>query len=161
MGMLGSAIQTRDDRVLVIERMFDAPRALVWKVFTDPDHAVGWMGPRDYPSRLHESDLRPGGKWRGILRAADGSRELGQGGEFHEVREPERLAFTFGWDEEDGSRGPETLVEIDFIERGNKTLMTFRQGVFDTTANRDGHNGGWNSSFGRLDDYLKLEGAQA
>ena len=156
---MGNAAMARDDRVLVIERMFDAPRALVWKMFADPKHAVAWMGPREHPSILHDADVRPGGKWRGVLQATDGSRDLGQGGEYHEVREPERLAFTFYWDEEDGSRGPETLVEIDFAEHGDKTLMTFRQGVFNTTPNRDGHGGGWNSSFDRLAELLAREHA--
>ncbi|MFL6688581.1 MAG: SRPBCC family protein [Alphaproteobacteria bacterium] len=150
-----------DDRVLVIEREFDARRALVWKTFTDPKHMVAWMGPRDHPSVLHEADVRPGGKWRGRLRAVDGSRDLGQGGEYREVREPDRLAFTFYWDQEDGSRGPETLVEIDFTERGGKTLMTFRQGVFNTSPNRDGHIRGWNSTFDRLADYLASDGARS
>lgn len=156
----GNAAMARDDRVLVIERTFDAPRALVWKMFADPKHAVAWMGPREHPSRLHEADVQPGGKWRGCLRAVDGSHELGQGGEYREVREPEHLAFTFYWDEDDGSRGPETLVEIDFAERGDKTLMTFRQGVFNATPNRDGHGHGWNSSFDRLAEHLTSQGAQ-
>jgi uncharacterized protein YndB with AHSA1/START domain len=159
MAMQSSAALAHDDRVLVIERVFDAPRSLVWKVFTNPEHAVAWMGPREFPSQLHKADVRPGGKWRGRLHAVNGSRDLGQGGEYREVKEPERLAFTFYWDQEDGSPGPETLVEIDFTERGDKTLMTFRQGVFDTTSNRDGHGSGWNSSFDRLADYLASEGA--
>ncbi|MFL6688985.1 MAG: SRPBCC domain-containing protein [Alphaproteobacteria bacterium] len=157
--MASSAV--RDDRVLVIEREFNAPRALVWKMFTDPRHAANWMGPPDYPSVLHEADVRPGGKWRGRLRAVDGSRELGQGGEYREVKEPERLAFTFYWDQDGGGRGPETLVEIDFAERGNKTLMKFRQGVFDTTQNRDGHGVGWNGSFDRFAEYLAKQKAQS
>ena len=155
------AVRDYDDRVLVIERTFDAPRALVWKAFTQTKHIAQWMGPRDYPSKFHDADVRPGGKWRGTLRAVDGSRELGQGGEYQEVKEPERLAFTFYWDQDDGSRGPETLIEIDFTERGGKTLMTFRQGVFNTTQNRDGHNRGWNSSFDRLADYLASAEARA
>jgi uncharacterized protein YndB with AHSA1/START domain len=157
----GSPALGQDDRVLVIERTFDAPRALVWKAFTDTNQMVAWMGPREYPSVFHEADLRPGGKWRGRLRALHGSRELGQGGEYREVKEPERLAFTFSWDQEDGSRGPETLIEIDFAERGGKTLMTFRQGVFNTNPNRDGHIRGWNSTFDRLADYLASDGARS
>jgi uncharacterized protein YndB with AHSA1/START domain len=153
------AALAHDDRVLVIERTFDAPRALVWKAFTDPRHMLEWMGPRDHPSMLHEADVRPGGKWRGRLRAVTDGKELGQGGEYCEVREPDRLAFTFYWDEDDGSRGPETLVEIDFTEHGGKTLMTFRQGVFNTTPNRDGHGYGWNSTFDRLSDLLAREQA--
>ena len=151
---MGRAALAHDDRTLVIERLFDAPRALVWKAFTDPKHMVAWMGPRDYPSVLHEADVRPGGKWRGRLRATGDGRELGQGGEYHEVREPERLAFTFYWDEEDGSRGPETLVEIDFAERGDKTLMTLHQAPFQSDFQRDDHDGGWNSAFDRLAEQL-------
>jgi uncharacterized protein YndB with AHSA1/START domain len=158
---VGNAAVAQDDRVLVIERTFDAPRALVWRVFTDPQHMAAWMGPREYPSVFHEADVRPGGTWRGRLRAANGSRELGQGGEYREVREPERLAFTFYWDQEDGSRGPETLVEIDFAERGGKTLMTFRQGVFNTRSNRDGHGHGWTSTFDRLAEYLAAQKEQS
>ena len=157
---MATSSAAQKDCVLVIEREFHAPRSLVWKMFTDPRHAANWMGPPDYPSVFHEADVRPGGKWRGRLRAVDGSRELGQGGEYREVKEPERLAFTFYWDQDDGSRGPETLVEIDFTERGNKTLMTFRQGVFVTTQNRDGHRVGWNGSFDRFAEYLSSHAAE-
>jgi len=158
---MGASSAARNDRVLVIEREFNAPRALVWKMFTDPRHAANWMGPPDYPSVFREADVRPGGKWRGRLRAVDGSRELEQGGEYRDVKEPERLAFTFYWDQDDGSRGPETLVEIDFAERGSKTLMRSRQGEFDTKQNRDGHGVGWTGSFDRFADYLSLRGAAA
>ena len=158
---MGNATAAQDDRVLTIEREFNAPRALVWRMFTDPRHAAHWMGPPDYPSVFHEADVRPGGKWRGRLRAVNGSRELGQGGEYREVKEPERLAFTFYWDQDDGSRGPETLVEIDFTERGSKTLMKFRQGVFDTTQNRNGHGVGWNGSFDRFAEYLASCGGRS
>jgi uncharacterized protein YndB with AHSA1/START domain len=129
-------------------------------MFTDTRHIGEWMGPRDYPSTFHEADVRPGGKWRGILSAVDGSRDLGQGGEYREVKKPERLAFTFCWDQDDGTPGPETLVEIDLAEvAGGKTVMTFRQGRFDTRQNRDGHGGGWNSTFDRLADLLAKETA--
>jgi uncharacterized protein YndB with AHSA1/START domain len=158
---MAASSAARDERVLVIEREFNAPRALVWKMFADPRHAANWMGPPDYPSVFHEADVRPGGKWRGRLRAVDGSRELGQGGEYKEVQEPERLAFTFYWDQDDGSHGPEALVEIDFAERGGRTLMKFRQGVFDTKQNRDGHSVGWNGSFDRFAKYLSVHGGQA
>ena len=158
---MGNAAVAHDDRVLRIERMFDAPRNLVWKAFTDPAHMVAWMGPREHPSIFHEADVRPGGKWRGCLRAVADGRELGQGGEYHEVREPERLAFTFYWDQEDGSRGPETLVEIEFTDLGDRTLMTFRQGVFNTTSNRNGHGHGWSSTFDRLVEYLAHKGGQS
>jgi uncharacterized protein YndB with AHSA1/START domain len=143
-----------EERVLVITRTFDAPRELVWKVWTDPSHARHWMGPRGFTATHFEQDARPGGKWRGCLRGDDGSRELWQGGVFREIVEPERIVYTFAWDREDGSRGHETLVTITFAEQDGKTRMTFHQAVFDSAGQRDGHRGGWNSTFDRLAEYL-------
>jgi uncharacterized protein YndB with AHSA1/START domain len=142
------------ERVLTITRVFDAPRALVFEAFVDREHALKWMGPRDYPVTHVEGDVRPGGKWRARLSAADGSRELWQGGIYREVVPPERLVFTFAWDDDDGGQGPETLVTITFADQGAKTLMTFRQGVFDTRENCDGHRMGWNSAFDRLAEHV-------
>jgi uncharacterized protein YndB with AHSA1/START domain len=141
------------DRELVIERVFEAPRELVFRAFTEIEMALHWMGPREFPMTYLEGDLRVGGKWRGCLKAADG-KELWQGGEWREVVAPERLAFTFGWEQPDGSRGPETLITIALAEQGGNTLMTFRQEMFDTKENRDGHRLGWNSAFDRLAEYL-------
>jgi len=143
------------ERVLVITRVFDAPRALVYQAFVDPKHGLQWAGPRDYPATHIEGDVRPGGKWRTCLRAMDGSRELWQGGVYREVVPNERLVFTFAWDQEDGKPGPETLVTITFADRGGKTLMTFRQAVFNTPENCDGHRRGWNSAFDRLAEHVE------
>jgi len=103
-----------------------------------------------------EGDLRPGGKWRGCLTNAHGD-QLWQGGAWREIAPPERLVFTFGWDNADGSRGPETLITIVFTEQAGKTLMRFRQAPFDSVANRDGHLGGWNSAFDRLVELLTTQ----
>ena len=153
-GKSAEAIAEPADRVLVITRVLDAPRALVYQAFADPKHGLKWAGPRDYPAIHVEGDLRPGGKWRTGLRALGGSRELWQGGVYREVVPNERLVFTFAWDQEDGSRGPETLVTITFADQGGKTLMTFRQAVFNTRENCDEHRKGWNSAFDRLADHV-------
>ena len=67
---------------------------------------------------------------------------------------PDRLEFTFSWDEE-GERGLETLVTVTFAEQDGKTLMTFRHAPFQSIKERDGHQGGWTSTFDRLVDYLR------
>jgi uncharacterized protein YndB with AHSA1/START domain len=141
------------ERELVVTRVFDAPRALVFKVWTDPSHAGIWWGPKDHPATEMEMDVRPGGVWRGCLRSTDDGRELWLGGVFREIAAPERVVFTFAW-EEAGERGLETLVTITFAEQGGKTLMTFRQTPFQSVEERDGHRGGWTSSFDRLDEYV-------
>lgn len=142
------------ERVLLITRVFDAPRDLVFRAWTDPAHAKRWMGPRGFTATHLEQDLRPGGAWRACLRPDDGGRDLWQGGVFREVMPPERLVFTFAWDREDGSRGHETLVTITFTEDQGRTRMTFRQAVFEAVEQRDSHRGGWNSSFDRLEEHL-------
>lgn len=139
---------------LVITRVFDAPRELVFEAFTDPKHGLHWMGPRDYPIVKMEGELKPGGKWRSCLRAKDSGEELWNGGVYREVVAPERLVYTFAWDEESGNTPTETLVTLTFEDENGKTKMTFRQAPFASTESRDGHNEGWNSSFDRLDDYL-------
>jgi len=143
------------DRVLVIERMFDAPRELVWDAFTRSEHLINWMGPKVYPAASFEADVRPGGTWRGCLRSTEGGRDLWQGGKYLEVERPSRLVYTFQWDKHDEQDETfETVVTVLFENRGAKTLMKFYQSIFNTTSNRDGHVGGWNSGFDRLDEYL-------
>ena len=150
----GAAILLSDRRELVITRTFDAPRGLVFAAWTDPNHAREWWGPVNYPARYVEIDARPGGAWRMCLRSTEGKPELWQGGVFREVVPPERLVFTFAWDEE-GERGLETLITVTFAEDGGKTRMTFRQAPFQSVEERDGHSWGWNSTFDRLVGMLK------
>ena len=79
---------------------------------------------------------------------------LWHSGEFREVVKPERLVFTFAW-EESGERGLETLVTVIFTERSGKTEMTLHQVPFQSLGERDGHDDGWNSTFERLNEYLR------
>jgi uncharacterized protein YndB with AHSA1/START domain len=150
---------------LFITRVFDAPRELVWKAWTDPEHIKQWSGPRQFEARHIENDLRPGGKWRlclhsdgfdigdGVLRKLD----LWQGGENLEVVEPERLVYTFQWEQDTGHGTNETVITITFEEHDGKTTMNFRQAFFVTTGDRDGHMRGWNSCFDKLQDYLETK----
>ena len=144
-----------EERTLVITRMFDAPREMVFKMWTDPNHLIHWMGPIEYPAMKVDNDFHIGGKWRIGLRAADGSEDLWQSGVYREIDEPKKLAFSFMWEGIKGGKQPrETFVSIELEDIGGKTRMTFRQFLFDTVSNRDGHNYGWNSSFDRFDQYL-------
>ena len=156
MSASANSIRTEpQDRVLVIERSFDAPREMVWDAFTKTDHLINWMGPRAYPAASFQADVRPGGKWRGVLRSTEGQQDLGQSGKYLEVERPSRLVYTFEWDKHDEQDETfETVITVLFEDRGSKTLMKFYQSVFNTTSNRDGHIRGWNSSFDRLADYL-------
>jgi uncharacterized protein YndB with AHSA1/START domain len=141
------------ERVLVIERIFDAPPSLVFKVWTDPQHLVHWYGPRGFTLPSCELDLRPGGVWRKCMLSAEG-REYWVRGVFREIVEPQRLVFTYAHENEDGAPGHETLVTVTFAEQGGKTKLALRQAVFELVKERDSHRGGWNSSLDRLVEYL-------
>jgi uncharacterized protein YndB with AHSA1/START domain len=142
------------EQELVITRRFDAPRHRVFEAWTDPRHAKSWWGPRDYPLTYLEMDVRPGGAWRGRLTSTKDGEELWQHGVIREIHAPDRLVFTFAWDQEEGAPGRETVVTVTLEEDGDGTLMTFRQSPFDSVENREGHRGGWSSSFDRLDEVL-------
>jgi len=142
------------EQELVITRRFDAPRQRVFEAWTDPRHAKSWWGPRDYPLTYLEMDARPGGAWRARLTSTQDGEELWQHGVIREIHAPDRLVFTFAWDKEEGATDRETLVTVTLEEEGDGTLMTFRQSPFDSVENREGHRGGWSSSFDRLDEVL-------
>jgi uncharacterized protein YndB with AHSA1/START domain len=142
-----------NDRELVLTRLMHAPRELVFAAFTDPQQLRRWWGPKDYPATHVEMDVRVGGRWRNCLTATADGRELWQHGVFREVSPPSHLAFTFVWEEE-GERGLETLVTITLVDEGGETRLTLRQTPFHSIAERDGHGGGWSSSFDRLNEFL-------
>ena len=134
---------------LVITRVFDAPRPLVFKAWTEREHLVHWSCPQGFTLTQCEGDLRPGGAWRSCIRSPDGS-DLWLGGVYREVVENERLVFTHAWDAADAKPGHETLVTVTFGDDDGKTMLTFRQRFFDSVESRDGHRGGWTECFEKL-----------
>ena len=148
-----NATEKASDRELVIDRVFNAPRDLVWKAWTEPDRIRQWLAPRGFTIGVAEGDVTPGGRWRQSMTAPDG-RELWLGGVYREVSPPERLVFTHVWDDKDGNPGPETVVSITFVDRGNKTEMHFRQGEFASIDARNGHDHGWGECMDKLEEYL-------
>jgi uncharacterized protein YndB with AHSA1/START domain len=145
---------------LFITRIFDAPRELVYEAFTNPEHAMQWMGPRGFTATHFEQDARPGGKWRACLHQTgewnnQSYPDLWQGGVFKKIEPPERLVYTFAWEGQGCQPTRETLINIHFTEfDSERTRMDFHQAFFDSVEQRDGHNVGWNSSFDRLNDYV-------
>jgi uncharacterized protein YndB with AHSA1/START domain len=153
-----SAANKRDaasaERTLVIKRILDAPRDLVWRVWSDPEQAKQWWGPNGFTAPVVELDTRPGGKWRACMRSPDG-KDMWQHGVYREIVPPEKISFTFMWDEQPDH---EMLITVTFAERGKKTEMTFSQGIFKSVEERNGHEDGWSQSFDRFAAYLKTVG---
>ncbi|MGJ4856873.1 SRPBCC domain-containing protein [Labrys sp. La1] len=138
---------------LVITRLFKAPRELVFKAWTDPQHLARWPGPKGFSATSHTFDCSPGGFYRTCLHAPDGTDHWVRG-TYLEVEPPARLVFTHAWEGDDGNPGPETIVTVTFKDENGQTLMRFHQAIFTSLASRDGHGEGWNQSFDRLEAYL-------
>jgi uncharacterized protein YndB with AHSA1/START domain len=107
---------------LTYERVFDAPRELVWKANTDPELIPRWWGPHRHSTRVEHMDVRPGGTWRFVSVDGDGN-EFAFYGEYLEVVPPERIKWTFMFDvpEAGPQGGPETLTLEDLGD--GRTMM--------------------------------------
>ena len=141
------------ERDLVITRIIDAPRHIVFQAWTEPDRVARWWGPQGFTTVYHDMDIRPGGAFRVCMRSPEGVEHWKQG-VYREVVEPERLVFTFGWEDADGKPGHQTLVTVTFAERGDKTELRLHQAVFESIARRDEHQHGWTSTLERFAEYL-------
>jgi uncharacterized protein YndB with AHSA1/START domain len=142
-------------REIVIERIFDAPRDLVFKTYTDPDLIPGWWGPRDTETVVDKMDVRTGGDWRFVHRNADGS-ETAFRGTFREVTPPERVAWTFEWD---GMPGYVSVDITEFEDLGERTRVRTRS-LFHLPEERDGMleagmEAGLQQTYDRLDELLE------
>lgn len=139
-----------------ITRTFDAPRALVWKAWTDPTLAAEWWHPDEVttdPASVHV-DLRVGGRYGYVMATADGT-EYPTGGEYLEVREPDRLRMTWGEPGAAASEAP--VLTIDLAETADgRTEMTFHvAGVAPRVGADDSVHDGWVQAFDHLERTLE------
>lgn len=148
-----STVSRSAERELVITRDFAAPRRLVFKVWTEPEHLMRWLGPKGFTTTVLNNELRPGGAYRRHMRSPEGADHWLQG-VYREIVEPERLVFTWAWEDEHGRPGHETLVTVTFEDLDGKTRLTLRQAIFESLTARDAHQSGWSSTMERLAEYL-------
>ena len=141
------------DRDLVVSRLIDAPRDLVFQAWTDPGQVARWWGPKGFVTIACDMDIRPGGAYWFVMRSPEGTDHRKRG-VYREIVAPERIAFTFAWEAADGTLGHETLVTVTFDAIDDKTRLTLRQGAFDSVAGRDDHVIGWTSCLERFGDYM-------
>jgi len=107
------------EREIVLTRVFDAPRRMVYDAMTKPELLKRWFGPRGWSLVVCEIDLRVGGKWRFVLRGPDGT-EMGMSGVYRELTRPERSMHTESFDDFPG----ESLVTTVLVEDAAKTTLT-------------------------------------
>ncbi len=144
------------DREIVLTRLVNAPPALVFEAWTNPQHAGRWWGPRGFTTTTHEMDVRPGGLWRFIMHGPDGV-DYPNLIAYLEVAPPERLTYNHGSGLEDGSG--QFHVTVTFDDRDGRTFVTMRS-VFASAAEREmvveqyhAIEGG-NQHLDRLEEYL-------
>lgn len=138
----------RTETTLNLKRIFSAPRDKVFKAWTDPEELKKWWGPDGYATPTAEVDLRIGGTYRfGMMKLPNGEIFY-LAGTFREVRPPKRLVYTWRWEAEP-ERG-ETLVTVEFRDRGGSTEVVVTHELFPTEKARQDHEKGWSSCLDRL-----------
>lgn len=140
-----------------ITRTFDAPREAVWRAWTDPSIAAQWWHPHEVvtPPESVRIDLREGGRYEYRMVAPDGS-EYPTGGEYLEVREPERLRFS--WADPGDAVADAMLITVDLAEAADgRCDMTFHlEGVDDDRVSEQSVSQGWAEAFDELDEALAV-----
>jgi uncharacterized protein YndB with AHSA1/START domain len=142
-----------DDRTLVLTRVLDAPRVRVFEAWTIPQQIAQWWGPEGFTTEHCEMDIRHGGSYRMSMRSADGV-VYWKRGTYQEIVAPERIVFTFAWEDDSGQPGHQTIVTVMFEELGDRTRVTLRQAVFETSAWCEDHRRGWTSCLERFASWL-------
>ena len=165
--------QPSADQDFIITRVFEAPRDLVFKVWTDANHLAQWFGPKGCTVHNAKLELRPGGVFHASMRSPDGHEMWGRW-VFREIIVPERIIFVNSFSDENGglTRHPmspswplEMLTTVTFAEEAGETKLTLRWGPVNPTederktfnSGRESMKMGWTGTFDKLDAYLALQ----
>jgi uncharacterized protein YndB with AHSA1/START domain len=151
---------------IVITRVFDAPRELVWKAWTDPENFKRWWGPKGFTAPVSRMDLRVGGRYFNCMRSPEG-QEYWTTGVYREVVPLERLVLTDSFSDEKGSIVPashydmpgdwpmELLVTVTLEDIGGRTKMTLEHAGLPAGTMTEQTEAGWNESFDKLDESIR------
>ena len=144
-------------REVTLTRILDAPRELVFRVWTDPEHLARWWGPHGFTNPVCEVELRTGGKLLIHMRGPDGV-VYPMSGTFHEILAPERLVFLSTAEDEHGEAVLESLTTVTFAEHGKRqtrlTVHARAKGLKPVAAQYlQGMQAGWEQSLERLSEY--------
>jgi uncharacterized protein YndB with AHSA1/START domain len=146
-----------DPTVIVSMRVLDAPRALVFKVWTDPSHITHWWGPIGFSTTTSSFDFRPGGDWRFVMHGPDG-RDYENRITFDEIRPPERIAYHHAGADDVEPVTFRSLVTFEEVD-ARKTRVTLRA-TFPSASERDrvireyGADKGAKETLSRLGEYV-------
>lgn len=139
---------------LQIRRTYAAPRERVFRAWTDPAELKQWWRVSDdQTTPVAEIDLRPGGVYRLGMKSPDAEHAYVCAGTYREVTPPEKLVFTWSW-ETPGMGTDETLVTVEFLDRGHSTELVLTHERFPNEESRNQHNHGWNGCLDHLEKCL-------
>ena len=141
---------------LLIERTFKAPPALLFKMWTEPEHIARWWGCPMMRANKVRNDLRVGGGFRSEMTLEDGVLHA-IFGTYRVIEPPKLLSFSWTWENETMGRGNETLVTITLTEEGEGTKMTLRHQFFEDAEICNQHHEGWSTSVDRLAGLLDAQ----
>ena len=156
---MSAAVDTKPlaTRELTITRIFDAPRELVFKAWTDPKQLAKWWGPKGFTNPVCEANAKPGGAIWIVMRAPDGT-EYPMKGIFREIVEPERLVFVVTPVDLVGTSLIEAITTVTFAEQGAKTRVTVHARAVALVAIGvrmiEGIEAGWSQSLDRLGELM-------
>ncbi len=147
---------------LIITRIFDAPRKLVWRAWTDPEHFKRWWGPKNFTCPACKIDFRVGGTYLHSMRSPEG-QEFWTTGVYREIVPMERIVYTDSFADENGNVVPashygfteenwpmDLHVTVTFEDLGGKTKMTLTHTGFPDGQHEKLASAGWNESFDKL-----------
>lgn len=148
-----TAQETRTEITLNLTRTYSAPRDDVFRAWTEPEALKRWFAPSDeFSTPIAEVDLRVGGAYRIGMKPPDQEDMFIVVGTYREVQPPERLVFTWSWEE--GMDVGETLVTVEFRDLGGSTEVVLTHELFPNEQARDKHNEGWSGCLERLEKIL-------
>ena len=139
--------QQRSTVTLRLRRTFAARPERVFRAWTTPAEMKQWKAPGNMTTPVAEVDLRPGGKYRIHMRAPDGA-EHHLIGVYRVVEPPRKLVYTWRWEHEPDA--PETLVTVEFLDRGGATDLVLTHELFPNEESRNKHESGWTGCFEKL-----------
>jgi uncharacterized protein YndB with AHSA1/START domain len=159
-----TALTTEDE--LIIARTFDAPRELVFKCWTEPEHFQRWWGPQGFDTPHYRIEPRVGGSIHFNMRSEEYGQDIWAGGVIQEYDPPSRLVVTDYFADREGNKvspqsvgmsdtfPEEALIVVDFVEHEGKTTLVMRQTIPAIAPEREGATVGWGESFDKLEAYL-------
>jgi len=134
---------------LVLKRTYDAPAERVYRAWTDPNIAAKFLGPGNVKCMDIKMDVRPGGSYSFVMVKDDGER-LPVRGVYRDVKPSERLSMTWRWGEANPADERDTLLTLEFLDRGGKTELVLTHEQFANVESRNSHEQGWSAILEQL-----------